>query len=265
MHTEKLHGDENSKYFASDIFDLGHCLLTCALGDLGLFDSSGFYSLNNLKYLMDLIQSFKQTSKKWCCLLHNEKDLRKFQAGLNSTVRLKHSLKCVLENNFIGPKFVAQEQNAIQTDCALTLLELLKCHNRFSDEFVDFLCHCTKIDPNQRHDASKFVSHAFLGDDHSAPGVSITLAELLHSMQKEPREAQQPMSSSQGEELNRIFDAIKLVMLNCDKSFLRQLLRVDNLQNPKSTTHKKLQDLACLLDIPFNDVMAKFKDLVFLD
>lgn len=252
--------------FAADIFDFGYLLLTCALGSLEFYDSTGFLNPENLKQVIELYLNNRRPGRNDCCLLHNEADLRKFYSGLNSTTKLRNTeRKSPLKNNFQLKSPTADENNSLsnkKVQAPFSLLELLQKNNRCSDSFIDFLCNCLRL--QGRPEARSLINHVFLSTEHVSSGPLMKLSELIATNQRDT----EPQTSEKlnEEHLDRVCEAIKIVLMNGDAhEKMRKFAREKLYENPQTREHRKLQDLANELGVPIKKVLEKFQQEIFTD
>ena len=257
--------NKNSKLqFTSDIFDLGYLLLTCALGDLNLYDYTGFLDLNKLKSVIELFnKSTHKQARDACCILHSEQELRKFHSETLSTTRLKDAgSKSPLQNNFQlkSPK----DQDNLSTyqqkaSIPFTLLELLESKGRYSADFIDLLCKCLQLQSTNRPAAKILIAHKFFSSDHISVGPIADLSELINVSRK-GKEAQLDERSAD-DQLNRVFEAMKIVLLNREaREKMSNLINGKNHDDIQSREYRKLKDLAAEFGVPISKVLNKFKD-----
>lgn len=243
-------------------------LLTCALGNLEFYDSTGFYSLDNLKYVIDLLPNHRRYGRNHCCVLHSEEELRRFHTGLSSTTKLRDSgRKAPMTNNFQLKSPRSHDSNSLQNKRAaapFTLLELLQEGGRFSESFLDFMCNCLRFDPAARLEGRSLLDHEFLSDSHVSVGPLMNLMELMHTNKKDQEADAGEILKEQ--HLNRVCEAIKIVLINQDaRDKITRLATNKEYENPYSREHRKLKELASEIGISMKKVMAKFREEIFTD
>ena len=262
-------GLKNSKQpFSSDSFDLGYLLLTCALGNLDFFDVSGFYSLENLKTLIDIASSQRQKARNCCCLLHSEGELRRIHAEVSYTKQLRESDKKAPETDNFPLKTSRTHDSNYSSNkksfIPFTLLELLQNNQRFSQSFIDFLCLCLRIDPNFRFGPKALLDHEFAAQSHAPSGPLVHLAELMSNHMMQPDLS---LNNKLNEEhLNRVCEAIKIVLYNRDAS--EKIMRFASekvYENTNSREYLKLSELAVELGVPVQKVIKKFREEIFAE
>lgn len=248
---------EQSNHYYGDIFDLGYLLLTCALGNLELFDPSGFYSLENFK---DLTRSSQRSRlKNTCCILHCEEELRKSHYEFSPTIRLRESgQKAPLLNNYqVKTPRSQRSSNGLNNSKAtypFTLLELLRRHNRFSEAFLDFLCCCLQINSTARRDIRTLLEHEFVSTTHTSLGPFLSLNELLSSERKFQD------NHENEEHVVQVFEAIKIVLLNSDgKERFTAITNPNVLNNRNSREYRKISDLAYELGVSIESLINRFR------
>ena len=252
--------------FSSDIFDFGYLLLICALGNLELYDSTGFYSLENLKSLIDLLPSSRRQGKNFCCILHSEEDLRKSHCELSPTKKFGGSgPKSPLHNNFQLKSPKNQDSNSSSNKKAsapFTLLDLLRRNRRHSETFVDFLCNCLRVDSHARSDASSLLSHEFLNESQVSSGPLVSLSELISSNRKE--QAFELSNNLNEDHLNRVGEAIKIVLVNHEiKEKLLKFSDQNIYESRKGREYQKINALAMEIGVPIASVIEKFRNEIF--
>jgi len=259
---------DKNQTFSSDIFDLGHLLLTCALGNLEFFDPSGFYSLENLKSLKDLVPSYRRHTKNFCCVLHNEEELRRWFCELSPTRKLRETgQKAPLTNNFALKSPKNQDSNSSsskRTPSPVSLLDLLRRNNRFSDSFIDFLCNCLQIESNSKPSTKSLLDHEFLSETHTSHGPILSLSELLSTSRKHQENKQS--NSINEEQLTRVTDAMKIVLMNREiKEKLAKYSHNELYENKASREYQKLTTLATELGVPLSSLIDKFRNDLFVN
>lgn len=254
---------ERTLSFSSDVFDLGYLLLTCALGNLDLFDTNGFYSLENLKFLLEMLPSSRRQTKSFCCVLHSEEELRRCYCELSPTRKLRDSgPKTPLINNFHAKSPSNQGSNSsCNKKAPFTLLDLLRRNRRHSDRFIDFLCNCLKVDTHARCNTSSLLEHEFVRDDYVSSGPLISISEVINANKGETVE----MSNKVNEEhLNRVCEAIQIVLVNREiKGKMTQFASNSVYENQNSREYQKIQALAMEIGVPVNNLIDKFRNEIF--
>ena len=249
---------------ASDVFDIGYTLLTCALGNLEFFDSTGFYTLEGLKSLIDSFVLHRRHQKNYCCLLHSEEELRKFNVGLTVTSMGKDSSrKPPLTNNFqLRTPRTNETLTSRRYTAPFTLLELLQSSERHSDSFIEFLCCCLRLDSTARLEPESLLEHEFLSQSHISLGPQMLLPEFVNSSRKELD--QSPSQRLNEAHLDRVCDAIKIVLMNKEaKNSIASMGK--SYATPYTREHRKMKELAAEMAVPVVTVIAKFKEEVFAE
>lgn len=255
---------------STDIFDLGYMLLTCALGSLEFYDLTSFYSLENIKQVLELLPSAKKCSKTWCCLLHSEVDLRKFCSSLETTSRFKESNKKLVANNYgLNSQGIRDSHTVKKSYYHFTLLELLQSQNRFSESFIDFLCACLKIESTQRPTTNNLLTHEFFSESHKSQGTPITFSELISVNKKRveysPKLRARQITTDNHTQFDRVCEAIKIVLMNCDvRDKVNRIAVRKEYEKEGTRDHKKLLDLANELDISLDVVIERFRQEIFV-
>ena len=247
---------------SSDIFDLGYMLLSCALGDLNLYDRTGFYDLSNLQSLMKGIHSQGRQIKNSCCLLHSEQELRKYHFE-RSLVAKSEEQKITLKNNFAQKQQDNSEPDYNTGRRPFTLLELLSINNRYSDSFIDFLCNCLQITPGSRLEARSLLDHEFLSSTHMSSGPLMSFSELTLTNKKDAGLSGSSEKIHE-EHLTKVIEAVKIVLLNRGaRDKMAKYINVNLIEHPQSREYRKLYELANELKMPISKVLARFRNEIF--
>ena len=255
--------NQSTRQFANDIFDLGFLLLTCAVGNLKFYDNTGFFNLEKLKNTVELFVNIRGQTRDFCCLLHCEAELRKFHSEISPTTRLGDPItQPPLQNNLISSKNQDGASTLHKKDTmSFSLLELLQTNNRHSEEFIDFLCNCLQLRSSNRPDAKSLANHKFLSEKSLSTGPLMSIPELV-ATSKRLSDSQSNEESSH-ERLVRVFEAIKLVLLNRDaRGKMLKFTNEKRFENPQSREYRKLQDLAAEFGVPVNKIKSKLRDEV---
>ena len=235
--------------FSSDIFDLGYLLLVCALGNLSIYDPTGFYELDNLKWLVRSVAG----SGDFCCLLHSEHELRKYYCEHSSTVRLRGSRS----NKFREEGTNLMEQGELgcsntKKAAPFTLLDLLSFNSRFSDNFIDSLCKCLQICPSGCLGTQQLINHAFINPEDNCADYPIRFSELIQIREQ----AQSSRAQNQEYQLYKVLDAVMAASSGWNRN--SQGLSnnfFDRLQNEP----QKLEDLAAELGVSKELILDKLE------
>ncbi len=227
-------------------------LLQCALGDLSMYDPTGLLTLENLKNVLDS-RALKKASPNACCLLHSEEIVRKLVSSANNSYNNTTVKKKVITNSFMlrSPKASdlksPTHSNSSGSSLHIPLLEALKMGNRFSEQFIDFLCNCLKLDEGSRMNDRELLCHNFLSEDHSCKGPNISLKEFLKIGVKDHIDHKQVIANIKHNHLEKFTEALNVVFLNgsVKEKFLR-MLKKDPLQKLEE---KKIQELAQELEV----------------
>ena len=185
---------------AQDVFDCGFMLLLCAVGGLEFFESQDFSE--KLKIFIDDLNKKSQDKSKYCCIIHNE--------DIISSIRLPSN-----ENH--NKLNTTQSNNKARTK-HISILDFLTS-NKFSKEFISFLCSSLKFDMAERGTLKSLLAHPFLLNSKENKGPGVSLPELLKISLQWTKSYILPAEYQGASErqLDRLIEALNVVLPNCEK------------------------------------------------
>ena len=247
---------------AQDIFDFGFTLLQCAVGDFSMYDLTGQITLENLKIMLNS-KALKKYAQNSCCLLHSEEFVRRIIGSINTPNDSATLKKKIMTNSFMvrsprnGDK---KARESIQMSSHIPLIEVLTAGNRFSEDFVDFLCNCLKLDEHQRMGATDLLNHNFLGENHICKGPVVSVKEFMRLRSKENDIIKVGAEKISSEHLEKFSEALGVVFLNRDVKE-----KCEGLLNKEVTSKfddKKIVDLADELEVSPRRLWNRLKYVV---
>jgi len=136
-------------------------------------------------------------------------------------------------------------------------LSLLTEHNRFSESFVDFLCSCLKIDPEQRVTGEVLLSHEFLSESHVNFGPNVSVSEILQMCNVQQYQGKDVAERVMNQQLDKFCEALKVVFMNKEvkEKFEEMVKRTPG----RVVEEKKLAELASELDMTVTQIWEGMK------
>ena len=229
---------------AQDIFDFGFMLLICAVGGMEFFESQEFSE--KLKIFMDDLAKKSNEKSKYCCIIHNEDIISSIKL-LSSNIDVNNKLNGSVK---IKPKH-------------FNIMDFLTS-NKFSKDFISFLCSCLKFDALERGTIKSLLNHSFLVNNKENKGPGISLAEILKiSLQCTKTYVLPPEYQAASErQLDRVIEALSVVLPTCEKlggeDALNDYTLLENLNSGSSV----IQGLAQDLGLPCIKVWKKIEALI---
>ena len=241
----------SSPAFAQDTFDFGLVILQCAVGgDLSIYDPPNTLTWSNIKTVVTG-PTFQKNESYACCLIHSEIMVRKaIMKNLEGTdQKLKH--------NKNGKRETKEEPE--KNEPYLSLREILKMKNRFSDAFESFLCSCLKLNANKRTDLKSLATHKFMTADNIHKGPLLSINELLQVEKAESLNHNQQENSHNmyRKHLEKLDEALRVAFLN---KAVKEKFDLALFKGQESLNHKRLRDLAEEIGAPEHQLEKMIKD-----
>ena len=241
-----LNIDSKTNAQAQDIFDCGFMLLICAVGGLEFFGSPEF--TEKLKIFIDNSNQKPNERSKYCCIIHNQ--------DLILTIKLPNSNAD--EINKVNEASKNKEKH-------ISILDFLTS-NKFSTEFVNFLCSCLKFDVFERGTIKNLLNHPFLINNKENKGTGISLPELLKISLQWTKSYILPLEyqSASEKQLDRVIEALNVVLPTCEKLnggnniALKDYAILENLNSGSLV----IQELAQNLGLHCTKVWKKIEELI---
>ena len=233
---------------AQDIFDCGFMLLICAVGGLEFFGSQEF--TEKLKFFMEDFNKKPNEKSKYCCIIHNEDFI--------SAIKLPNTSADVNTK----PNGVSKSKEILKPK-HISILDILTS-NKFSKEFVNFLCSCLKFDVFERGTIKILLNHAFLVNNKESKATGISLPELLKISLQWTKTSILPLEYQVASErqLDRVIEALNVVLPTCEKfdgaGALKDYTLLENLNSGSVV----IQELAQDLGLPYAKIWKKIEALI---
>ncbi|CAD8194675.1 unnamed protein product [Paramecium octaurelia] len=200
--SEKVHFPAQEDFIlerANDIWKLGWLVLNCAIGTLE-FHPKAQQIYEGSRIIIEEIAKYTDHLKDTCCLLHSE-------------------AKVI--------SLVEQNQKTASEPTKITILELLPS-DKFSPEFIQFLCSTLKIDPRQRVYTEQLLQHPWLVSGRDPKGPNVQLKELLNISNAWNAFLPEEFQGQGAQKLERLCDALYLVLQNSERPTVNKMQLQEN-------------------------------------
>ncbi|CAD8112638.1 unnamed protein product [Paramecium sonneborni] len=179
---------------ANDIWKLGWLILNCAIGTLE-FHPKAQQIYEGSRIILQEITKYIDQFKGTCCLLHSE-------------------IKVI--------QFVESNSKIVNEPSKLTILDFLPS-DKFSVEFIHFLCCTLKIDPRQRLQIEQLLVHQWLTSGKECKGPNVYLKELLSISNAWNAFLPEKYQGQGLQKLERLCEALCLVLQNSEKPSINKI------------------------------------------
>ncbi|CAK57467.1 unnamed protein product (macronuclear) [Paramecium tetraurelia] len=193
---------------ANDIWKLGWLILNCAIGTME-FHPKAQQIYEGSRIILEEITKYVDQLKDTCCLLHSE-------------------LKVI--------QFVEQNSKIFNEPTRITILDLLP-PDKFSAEFIQFLCSTLKIDPRQRLFTEQLLQHSWLTGGKECKGPNVQLKELISISNAWNTFLPEEFQGQGAQKLERLCDALCLVLQNSEKPTVNKMHLQENSPIIKELSH----------------------------
>ncbi|KAL4431841.1 hypothetical protein ABPG74_015281 [Tetrahymena malaccensis] len=227
-----------------DVFRLGMLVLSCAIGSFDIIENVSLLYECIHKLLDD--QNKPDPQYRVCCILHAEDILQQM---------MDEKLKI----------------NSKKQRINLSINNLLTT-NRFTKEFLDFLCQTLRFNYQSRSTLANLKQHPFLSKEVIPKGVNINITDLLKHSQGWSRNQSLPADFQGASEqvLERLCEGMLLVLPMCEKWFVasnyQEYTRHIKSLKPESSAIQILsQDLGLDAKLVYSKLIQVFDSFPFIN